>query len=1140
MTTIKNNHLLSVYVPEVGTPQALEVLYPTTLTAGVLETGSLTCDTTSTGVIDGVANNNAVGVGLSVDVRIVDGELRSVEGINTGGLGYSGGEYIEVDYQDGASGNKAQLYVDIVDEDGAVEEVTILENGDSYSVVNGVIDTLEIINNDGDRIDVQVEISNADFSSVKLSNVSTNIPTAFSAVGDVLDIVDSGSNVQAQVRVITIGEKISGGLHKYSGEKLTDDVKEIIANEIPPIITNNEDYNPKGPFSAQGEIRYNEKNGVLTYHRTEPFDRALTDLLYVYRDGDEVDGTYNFTDLNTDQDNPTEIINVKNSDGESLKIDSSGVVNQPNVNTPVEDGDLVNKKYIDDLDESTQNQIDNITNIHQVIKELLEFDAFGDRYNVNIVNTAPLTLDDGNIYLLTSETPTEIDVGDEIQKVVSYENITEVFISKNNTDGNEVFSDFTQFTTNSELTINQLKIETSGGFGRFLIKSDATILTDGAKYEVEPFRVSLKAISEVDEAPTDGTFRQAETSVLLRVSAVVTYEKADEIYVSIPDFEEDQARQDNLILELEEELEAIAPNLERGSWVYSDNYTKNDGEFGFRTSSATVPTSFSDVAELIFNKLDSQGNPHGFGDVEVGQYVQLFQEGSPDSALYQIDAEATPNGDDFNFDVTFVRSIGDFPDLGETFRFKFFSIVDGNPDEYVQKSGDEMSGTLTFKNVGDVTDLDFDVNKANLTFRTTKSDNSGFETVSLYQNGLDSSLTISGGVVAKGSFFSETGSFFGADPSGRYFVAHKPRLQLDADSGKLWWDGEDRLTWTEEGVTIVKPFDDATDGNAFTIEGATVDDYSSEDAADVVNQRGRLLGVYHNANAPDAINYHGKITNPKNIVTKEYVDDAVANLGGANNYYQDTPPQETVDLKFNAGDLWIDSSDLTGYVWAETAWAQMSLDGQGGGIIGDYVEKDGDTMTGPLNFAEGAFIDAQNASSLSGRAGLEIKCSDGKPLAITHTESSQSTLEIYGFDGNSEDGRKKNLYITSDGNINLEGNVNAKSYVKGSELRTTKITSGQSSNLEIYRGFGADEKRKMLIGSDSVNVDADIRLTGNANKNIIVQNGSQIKSDKDGDEIITFGGTGAFYRGTMTNDEHMVNKKYIDDKFDFSKYQELS
>ena len=52
-----------------------------------------------------------------------------------------------------------------------------------------------------------------------------------------------------------------------------------------------------------------------------------------------------------------------------------------------------------------------------------------------------------------------------------------------------------------------------------------------------------------------------------------------------------------------------------------------------------------------------------------------------------------------------------------------------------------------------------------------------------------------------------------------------------------------------------------------------------------------------------------------------------------------------------------------------------------------YVLKTGDTMTGSLNFEgggpqeKGIYIDARNASNLSGRAGLEIRCSGEKPLA---------------------------------------------------------------------------------------------------------------------------------------------------------------
>ena len=47
------------------------------------------------------------------------------------------------------------------------------------------------------------------------------------------------------------------------------------------------------------------------------------------------------------------------------------------------------------------------------------------------------------------------------------------------------------------------------------------------------------------------------------------------------------------------------------------------------------------------------------------------------------------------------------------------------------------------------------------------------------------------------------------------------------------------------------------------------------------------------------------------------------------------------------------------------------------------------------------------------------------------------------------------------------------------------------------------------------------------NNNIVMTNGGQINSGND--EIITFGGTGAFYKGTISTDDHLVNKKYVDD-----------
>ena len=78
--------------------------------------------------------------------------------------------------------------------------------------------------------------------------------------------------------------------------------------------------------------------------------------------------------------------------------------------------------------------------------------------------------------------------------------------------------------------------------------------------------------------------------------------------------------------------------------------------------------------------------------------------------------------------------------------------------------------------------------------------------------------------------------------------------------------------------------------------------------------------------------------------------------GTASSYYQDTPPIEDPDNPFSNGDLWIDSTDLTGYVWSDNYWAEMSLDGAIGSGGGDFVEKDGDTMTGALTMEDAGQI----------------------------------------------------------------------------------------------------------------------------------------------------------------------------------------
>jgi hypothetical protein len=90
----------------------------------------------------------------------------------------------------------------------------------------------------------------------------------------------------------------------------------------------------------------------------------------------------------------------------------------------------------------------------------------------------------------------------------------------------------------------------------------------------------------------------------------------------------------------------------------------------------------------------------------------------------------------------------------------------------------------------------------------------------------------------------------------------------------------------------------------------------------------RVLTVVRKTNG-DQARYYGPISFKKELTTKEYVDRSTT-------IYQDTPPQEDPDDPFPSGKLWVDSTDLSGYVWADNAWVELSLDGQNGGG-GDFA-----------------------------------------------------------------------------------------------------------------------------------------------------------------------------------------------------------
>ena len=283
------------------------------------------------------------------------------------------------------------------------------------------------------------------------------------------------------------------------------------------------------------------------------------------------------------------------------------------------------------------------------------------------------------------------------------------------------------------------------------------------------------------------------------------------------------------ILELEQEIDAIAPSTQRGHWNYTDSGEASAaGSYTMWTDTfdeglGNLATIFAAAGNIAINPTDSDGNFNDFSDVEAGQLLEIFEEGDQDYGLYKVDhvqkRVAINAGmisyEYWSIDVTPLRSGAGDKANGKA-RFKFFNEpTGGDASEFVRIAGDTMTGTL------------------------------------------------------------------------------------------------------EIDVPI-----DVPDYPLFTVKGIQG-----------LNGTGdRVLTVVRKTNG-DQARYYGPISFKKELTTKEYVDRSTT-------IYQDTPPQEDPDDPFPSGKLWVDSTDLSGYVWADNAWVELSLDGQNSGGGGDFATEE--------------------------------------------------------------------------------------------------------------------------------------------------------------------------------------------------------
>ena len=281
--------------------------------------------------------------------------------------------------------------------------------------------------------------------------------------------------------------------------------------------------------------------------------------------------------------------------------------------------------------------------------------------------------------------------------------------------------------------------------------------------------------------------------------------------------EQDEILQQEII-ELEEEIDAIAPSLQRGEWEFDMSKTNPDPGYYYLIAdvdgNAALTDQYNQANAAVFHNVDGdlRATTHAWDTVEVGQLIQIFDKPDPDYVLGEItdvDTAVVPNAVRIKF--TFVSGQGspdNNPDI-KTSRLNIFEAPSGGTaDEFVRKRGDKMSGVLEMVNKEeDGTTYALSESTSHLTF-STKNSSGSERSVSIYQPGYGNRLEISSELDVHGNVGSSTGRFFGYSitNSDKTLTNYAPRLYFKSDDGGFYyggWNDEQRRVWFNSGYNYL-------------------------------------------------------------------------------------------------------------------------------------------------------------------------------------------------------------------------------------------------------------------------------------------------------------------------------------------------
>ena len=326
-------------------------------------------------------------------------------------------------------------------------------------------------------------------------------------------------------------------------------------------------------------------------------------------------------------------------------------------------------------------------------------------------------------------------------------------------------------------------------------------------------------------------------------------------------------RQD--IIELEEEIDAIAPSVERGSWQFTlSGVVSGPGIFTaydeFVATSGNPIGLVTNIKSIWFHSIDKAGTPHGFDNVKQGNLLQLFVEGSEEYGLFEVVEVHDFTGgaaDYWVIDVKFVRTLENTTrfDNGEICRLNIFEAPEGGTaDGFVLKTGDTMTGDL---------DIDRSAESTNVEAALTLKGNRGSTTNSAATIAFENSQSTNLGYLTYRSFGAGSWFAFNQDVDLNNHGLHSVSQIRMQNGGYIGSVSNQRIKIRNGGSndgqagTEIQRIGDAK--RAFAIKGKAAGSSSITD----------FFWAYGNSGSGgDAINYTGKMTSSDNIVNKGYVD----------------------------------------------------------------------------------------------------------------------------------------------------------------------------------------------------------------------------------------------------------------------------